>query len=144
MHSKQLMLDNIINFGTPFSLLWPTVKNFLVFALDPTRPCLDWQLRAILTSQPIYNPFKCDLEWRPKCKIGLNVNLPKNHQAEKNLKCTLRCPNVSSTNHQWHWTPIINLSWFNWTLYPPPVQCQNYSSGHKSETNQPNQKKKIF
>ena len=78
----------------------PPVKNFLVFALDPTRPCLDWQLRVILTSQPIYDPFKFDFEWRPKCKIGLNVNLPKNCQAEKNLKCTLGCSNVSSTNHQ--------------------------------------------
>ena len=116
----------------------PPIKNFLVFALDPTRPCLDCQLRAILTSQPIYDPFKFDFEWRPKCKIGLNVNLPKNHQAERNLKYTLGCSNVFSTNHQWHWIPIIDYSWFNSMLYPPPVQCQNYSSGHKSETDQPN------
>ena len=27
-------------------------------------------------------------------------------------------------------------------LYPLPVQCQNYSSGHKSETDRPNKKKK--
>ena len=101
----------------------PPIKNFPVFALDPIRPCLDWQLRAILTSQPIYDPFKCDFEWRPKCKIGLNVNLPKNCQAEKNFKCTLRCSNVSSTNHQWHWTPIIDPSWCKHMLYPPPIQC---------------------
>ena len=87
-------------FGPPFLLLLPPIKNVLVFALDPTRPWLDWQLRAILTSQPIYNCFKCDFEWRPKCKIGLNVNLPKNRQAEKNLKCMLGCSYVSSTNHQ--------------------------------------------
>ena len=90
----------------------PPIKNFPVFVLDPTRPCLDWQLRAILTSQPIYDPFKCEFEWRPKCKIGLNVNLPKNHQAEKNFKCTLRCSNVSSTNHQltlnpYHWPFMV-------------------------------------
>ena len=78
----------------------PPIKNFPVFVLDPTRPCLDWQLRVILTSQSIYDPFKCDFEWRPKYKIGLNVNLPKNCQAEKNFKCTLRCSNMSSTNHQ--------------------------------------------
>ena len=29
-------------------------------------------------------------------------------------------------------------------LYPPPIQCQNYSSGHKSETDQPNQKTAFF
>ena len=100
IHLKQLTLDNIINFGPPFLLLWPPIKKFLVFALDYARPCLDWQPRAILTSQPIYDPFKYDFEWRPKCKIGLNVNLPKNRQAEKNLKCTPECSNVSSTNHQ--------------------------------------------
>ena len=34
----------------------------------------------------------------------------------KNLKCTLRCSNVSSTNHQWHWTPIIDHSFS--TIHP--------------------------
>ena len=27
-------------------------------------------------------------------------------------------------------------------LYPPPIQCQNYSSSHYSETDRPNQKQK--
>ena len=44
----------------------------------------------------------------------------------------------------WHWTPIIDHSWFNWMLYPPPIQCQNYSSGHKLETDRPNKKKRPF
>ena len=44
-------------------------KKFPIFALDSTRPCLDWHLRGFLTSQPIYNLFKFDLKWRPKCKI---------------------------------------------------------------------------
>ena len=52
-------------------------KKFLVFALDPTRPCLDWQLSCILTSQPINDPFKFDLKWRPKCKIWLKSQFAK-------------------------------------------------------------------
>ena len=71
MHSKRLTLDNIINFRPPFLVLWPPVKNFLVFALDPTRPCLDWQLRAILTYQPIYSPFKCAPHGTPQVWASL-------------------------------------------------------------------------
>ena len=139
MYSKRLMLDNIINFGPPFLLLWPPVKNFLVFVLDPTRPCLDWQLRAILTSQPIYDPFKFDFEWRPKCKIGLNVNLPKNRQAEKiwnvpldALMCPLQIINdiepLSSTIHG-----LIGC----FIHHPSNVKITGAA-------NRPNQKKKNF
>ena len=52
-------------------------KKFLVFALDPTRPCLDWQLSRFLTSQPINKPFKFDLKWRPKWKILLKSQFAK-------------------------------------------------------------------
>ena len=52
-------------------------KKFLVFALDPTGPCLDWQLSRFLTSQPIYDPFKFDLKWRPKWKIWLKSQFAK-------------------------------------------------------------------
>ena len=52
-------------------------KKFLVFALDPTRPCLDWQLSRFLTSQPINEPFKIDLKWRPKWKIWLKSQFAK-------------------------------------------------------------------
>ena len=52
-------------------------KKFLVFALDPTRPCLDWQLSRFLTSQPINKPFKFDLKWRPKWKIWLKSQFAK-------------------------------------------------------------------
>ena len=51
------------------------------------------------------------------------------------------CP-LQITNR--HLTPIIDPSWGKRDIYPPPVQCQNYSNGHKSETGQPNQKKKII
>ena len=53
---------------------------------------------------------------------------------QKNLKCTLRCSNGSSTNHQWHWIPIINPSWCKSMLYHHPSNLKNYSIGHKSET----------
>ena len=52
-------------------------KKFLVFALDPTRPCLDWQLSRFLTSQPINEPFKFDLKWRPNWKIWLKSQFAK-------------------------------------------------------------------
>ena len=112
-------------------------KKFPVFALDPTRPCLDWQLSWFLTSQLTNNPFKFDLKWRPKCKIWLSTvncrniwNVPWN---------TLMCP-LLITN--WHWTPIIDPSWGKWDVYLPTVQCQNYSNGPL--TGQPNKKKKII
>ena len=119
----------------------PPIKNFPIFALDPTRPYLDWQPKAILTSQPIYDPFKCDFEWRPKCKIGLNVNLPKNRQAEKNSNVpldALMCP-----------LPIINdieplsstLHGANTHFIHHPSNVENYSIGHKSETGEPKKKK---
>ena len=52
-------------------------KKFPVLALDPTRPCLDWQLSRFLTSQPINDTFKFDLKWRPKCKIWLKSQFAK-------------------------------------------------------------------
>ena len=52
-------------------------EKFLVFALDPTRPCLDWQLSWFLTSQDINYPFKFDLKWRTKCKIWLKSKFAK-------------------------------------------------------------------
>ena len=39
----------------------------------------------------------------------------------KKLKCTLRCSNVSSTKHKWHWIPIIDLSWHKCTPSPPSI-----------------------
>ena len=61
-------------------------KKFLVFALDPTRPCLDWQLSTFLTSQPIYDPFKFDLKWRPKCKIWLKSQFAKEPSTVKKFE----------------------------------------------------------
>ena len=52
-------------------------KKFLIFALDPTRPCLDWQLSRFLTFQSINEPFKFDLKWRPKWKIWLKSQFAK-------------------------------------------------------------------
>ena len=58
--------------------LWDSLdKKFPVFALDPTRPYLDWQLSRFLTSQLINDPFKFDLKWRPKCKIWLKSQFAK-------------------------------------------------------------------
>ena len=48
-------------------------KKFSCFALDPTRPCLHWQLRTILTYQPICDPFKCGPQWDPPSMSPLTL-----------------------------------------------------------------------
>ena len=76
---ESLNATHYYNFQTqkmPFLLLCPPIKNFHVFALDPTTPCLDWQLSSFLTSQPTYDPFKFDLKLIPKCKIWLKCQFP--------------------------------------------------------------------
>ena len=78
----------------------PPIKKFPIFALYSIRPYLDWALRGFLTSHPIYDPFKFGLKWRPKCKIELKCQFAIEPSATKNLKCALRCSNMSSTNHQ--------------------------------------------
>ena len=78
----------------------PLIKNFPIFALDPIRPYLDWTWEVFWPP----NPFTTlsNLTWNEdqSAKFDLNVNLPYNRQPQKNLKYTLRCSNVSSTNHQ--------------------------------------------
>ena len=128
------MLDNIINFWIYFVLLWPNDRNCHVFTLDTSRWCLHWQLRPILTFQPIYNPFKFYVKWRLKCKIWLNVNLSKICWAEKICNVPLHVVMCPLQIINWHWTGI-NPSWFNWMLCLLSVQCQNYSSCHKLKTN---------
>ena len=88
----------------------PPIKKFPIFALDLIRPYLDWALGGFLTSLPIYDPFKFDLKWRPKCKIELKCQFAI--EPQKNLKCTLRCSDMSSTNHQltlnpYHWPFMV-------------------------------------
>ena len=48
---------------------------------------------------------------------------------------------MSSTNHQLTLNSIIDPSWCKHTLYPAPIQCENYSIGHKCETGQQKEKK---
>ena len=73
-------------------------KKFLVFALDPTRPCLDWQLSRFLTSQPIYEPFKFDLKWRPKCKIWLKSQFAKEPSTIEKFEI-LKYLNIWNSHH---------------------------------------------
>ena len=116
----------------------PLIKFFPIFALDPIRPYLDWTLRGFLTSLPIYDPFKFNLKWRPKYKIRLKCQFAIVLLTTKKIwnvpLDALICP-LQIIN--WHWTPIIDPSWCKCTLYPSPIQCPNYSIGHKSETDQP-------
>ena len=65
---------------TSFSLLWQSDKKFSCFCTDPIRPYLDWALRGFLISKPIYNPFKFNLKWGPKCKIQLKYQFAINHK----------------------------------------------------------------
>ena len=104
-------------------------KNFHVFKLEPDRPCLDWQLMWLLTSWPIYNPFKLQPKWREKCKIWLwhqfyhrTINCRKicNTPIDA-LMCPLQIIN-------WLWTSITNPSWCKQMLYPPtpPQKSENF------------------
>ena len=51
-------------------------KNFAIFALDPTRPCLDWQLNKFLTSQAITTLSSLTSNEDQSAKYDLNVNFP--------------------------------------------------------------------
>ena len=63
---------------------------------------------------------------------------------KKNLKCTLRCSNMSSTNHQWTLNLLSStLHGLNTHFIHHPSNVENYSIGHKSETDQSKQNKKI-
>ena len=84
-------------------------KKFNVFALDPTKSCLDWQLSRFLTSQSINNPFKFDWKWRPTWKIWLKSQFAKESSAVEifemypGIMCPLQIINdiehLSSTLH---------------------------------------------
>ena len=121
----------------------PPGKNVPVFKLESDRSCWDWQLIWFLTSWPIYYPFKSQPKLRQKCKIWhwcqfyhkiVNRRKICNVQVDAPM-CPLQIIN-------WHWTSIIDRSWCKCTLYPPPIQCQNYLIGYKSETDWPKQKLK--
>ena len=64
----------------------PPIKKFPIFALNSIRPYLDWTLRGFLTSLPIYNPFKFELKWRPKCKIELKCQFAIELSATKKFE----------------------------------------------------------
>ena len=101
----------------------PLIKNVPIFALDPFRPYFDWALRGFLTSKSIYDPFKFDLKWRPKCKIRLKCQFAIEPSTTKNRNVpldALMCP-LQIIN--WHWTPIIDPSWCKCTLCLTPIQC---------------------
>ena len=123
----------------------PPIKNFPVFALDPSRPYLDWALRGFLTSKSIYDPFKFDLKWRSKSKIWLKCQFAIEPSTSKKiwnvpldaLMCPLQIINdiepVLSTLHG------VNACFIHY-----PSNVKNYSISHKSETDRPKQKKKII
>ena len=76
VHMEECLIShNIISFGPKklqeiCSCQLPG-KYFPVFTLDTHWTCLDWPYIAILTSQPIYNPFKSACKWRQKWQIWL-------------------------------------------------------------------------
>ena len=115
----------------------PPIKNFPVFALDPIRPYLDWALRGFLTSLPIYNPFKFDLKWRPKCKIRLKYQFAIEPSTIKNWNVPLDaviCPLQIINDIE----PLsLTLHGVNACFIHHPSNVENYSIGHKPETTQP-------
>ena len=67
-----------------------------------------------------------NLTWNEdqSAKFDLNINLPLNHQPQKNLNALLDALTCPLQIINWHWTPIIDPSWCKCMLYPPPIQCQ--------------------
>ena len=77
--------------------------------------CLLW-LQYILS----FNQTSNDNKVR---HFSLMSILPQKHQLQRCLKWGFRQFNVSSINHQWHWTPIIDPSCCKQTicLTNPPI-----------------------
>ena len=55
-------------------------KKFLVFALDPTRPCLDWDWADFWPPSPLMTLSNLTWNEDQSAKYDLKVNLPKNCQ----------------------------------------------------------------
>ena len=52
-------------------------------------------------------------------------------------KCALSYSNVPSTNHQWHWFHVIDLSCCKWALYPstpPPMSKLHNGQNFRKQT----------
>ena len=112
----------------------PQVNIFSVFTLDFYRPCLGWPDISVLTSQPIFIIFLIGLQMMTKIKWEIWIWCQYYHR-------TINCKifeyfNVSSTNYQWHWIPIINPSCCKERLYSPTPYVKNYSFSHNSKTSQ--------
>ena len=92
----------------------------------------------------MYNPFKLDLKWWPKCKIWLKCLFAIELSTTKNWNIpwgALMCP-LQIIN--WHWTPIMDPSWCKHMPIHHPSNVENYSISHKSETAQPKKKKVVL
>ena len=76
-------------------------KNVPVFTLNPNRPCWNWPLISILSSQPIYGPFKSDSKWKQKWQIWLwHQFCHRTINPKKFWNVPWDAPMCSSTNHQ--------------------------------------------
>ena len=116
----------------------PPIKNIPVFALDPSRPYLDWALRGFFYLQTHLQPFEIWLEMKTKVQNSTKmwiyhrtVNLKKMWNGPLDaLICPLQVINdiepLSSILHG------INTHFIH-----HPSNVKNYSISHKSETAQP-------
>ena len=120
----------------------PPIKIFPVFALDPSRPYLDWALRGFFTSKTNLQPFEIQLEMKTKVQNSTKMSIchrTVNHKKIWNgpldaLICSLQIINdiepLSSTLHG------VNTCFIH-----HPSNVKNYSIGHKLETIQTPPKK---
>ena len=112
-------------------LLSAPSKNFSCFHI--WSPYTMFRLTTDISFDlPTYDPFKSDTKSEHKSDVS-DINLTTELSNTIFLKCTLRCCNISSTNHQPILNPIIDPSCYKWALYPPTPHVKNYSIGHKSE-----------
>ena len=82
----------------PCVQIWPTHSK---------RKCPKWPI--VICHALYYKVFLVftNLNHLKSETFEFNINFPLEPVTVKYLKCTLRYSNVSSTNHQWHWTLII-------------------------------------
>ena len=88
-------------------------------------------------------PFEIAAKMKTNCKIGLKcqfLHRTVNHRKICNASLdALICP-LQIIN--WQWTLIMTLHGVNAHFIHPPSNVQNYLIGHKSETDQPQKRKK--
>ena len=116
----------------------PPIKKFPVLALNPIRSYLDWALRGFLISKTIYDPFKLDLKWRPKCKFWLKCQFAILKSTTKKIwNAPLDALMYPLQIIKWLEPLSLTVHGVNTHFIHHLSNVENYSISHKLETDQP-------